>query len=359
MIGILTFHHVYNHGALLQAFALQEYLKELNQDVVVIDSRPFERKAPTLHQGWSPIKLLDPRYIRYRAAVTEKKKRFDLFRSERLMIDGNNNTIESIISRLGITHVVVGSDQVWNPKYGTEAMSLYTLSNIHSIRKTSYAACIGSERVKLHNLEQHASALNNFHQLSTRDSFSKDAVVALTGKQCEIVVDPTLLIDWEKTALLEKQRPQKEPYVFVYGFSKQTDSVLSVIKNKLRMPVVGIGMENEYKSRFVDIYAQQSGPEEFVQLIKASDLVITKSYHGLMLAVSLKKQVIVVSHGLPSISRIRDFTSICGLNNIIVNEDNLLSLADFDRKRWIDYESLAPKLAAWINRSKSYLRATL
>ena len=39
-IGILTFHCAHNYGAVLQCYALQEYLKHLGHDVYVINYRP-------------------------------------------------------------------------------------------------------------------------------------------------------------------------------------------------------------------------------------------------------------------------------------------------------------------------------
>lgn len=39
-LGILTFHSAHNYGAVLQAYGLQEYLKQHGHDVYVIDYRP-------------------------------------------------------------------------------------------------------------------------------------------------------------------------------------------------------------------------------------------------------------------------------------------------------------------------------
>ena len=39
-IGILTFHRSNNYGAVLQAYALQNYLLEYGLDVEIIDYRP-------------------------------------------------------------------------------------------------------------------------------------------------------------------------------------------------------------------------------------------------------------------------------------------------------------------------------
>ena len=40
-IGIVTFHFAYNYGAVLQAWALQEYLERQGNDVSIIDYRPL------------------------------------------------------------------------------------------------------------------------------------------------------------------------------------------------------------------------------------------------------------------------------------------------------------------------------
>ena len=36
-VGILTFHHTYNYGASLQAFALQTYIESLGHEVFIIN----------------------------------------------------------------------------------------------------------------------------------------------------------------------------------------------------------------------------------------------------------------------------------------------------------------------------------
>ena len=56
-LGILTFHSVDNYGAVLQAFALQMYLKTLGHDVEIIDYRPsyFHPKRVSRPLNTSPV----------------------------------------------------------------------------------------------------------------------------------------------------------------------------------------------------------------------------------------------------------------------------------------------------------------
>ena len=42
-IGILTFHYAHNYGALMQAWALKEYLQSIGHEVYFIDYKRFIR----------------------------------------------------------------------------------------------------------------------------------------------------------------------------------------------------------------------------------------------------------------------------------------------------------------------------
>lgn len=79
-IGILTFHCAHNYGAMLQCYALQEYLKGRGDEVYVIDYRPDYLVSPNRkHQlaHWlskSPLRTLnrllsEPFYIKKEVSV--------------------------------------------------------------------------------------------------------------------------------------------------------------------------------------------------------------------------------------------------------------------------------------------------
>ena len=52
-IGVLTFHCAHNYGAMLQCYALQEYLKGQGHEVYVIDYRPsYLVKSYAKHALW-------------------------------------------------------------------------------------------------------------------------------------------------------------------------------------------------------------------------------------------------------------------------------------------------------------------
>lgn len=53
-IGILTFHWATNYGAVLQCYALQEYLREQGHDVEIINYKPwhFDFWAKYVRRPW-------------------------------------------------------------------------------------------------------------------------------------------------------------------------------------------------------------------------------------------------------------------------------------------------------------------
>ena len=55
VIRTITCHHAFNHGAMLQSFALVRYLQSLGHDVQVIDYSPYYMPGnPNVNFGWVP-----------------------------------------------------------------------------------------------------------------------------------------------------------------------------------------------------------------------------------------------------------------------------------------------------------------
>ena len=99
--GILTFHAAHNYGAVLQAYALQEYLKKLGHEVEVIDYRPeylirgytvflFPRlrgvplPRKILRLGYWGLRL--PRRLAEAPARIRRRAGFEKFISEKLQL---------------------------------------------------------------------------------------------------------------------------------------------------------------------------------------------------------------------------------------------------------------------------------
>lgn len=83
-IGILTFHAAYNYGAVLQCYALKEYLSSLGHEVSIVD---YRQKYLLTCYKWFNLKsifksVIDKTFIKQVGVMLTKKRRgkqFDRF----------------------------------------------------------------------------------------------------------------------------------------------------------------------------------------------------------------------------------------------------------------------------------------
>ena len=125
-IKTITCHDVYNHGASLQAFALQHYLQSIGHDVEIIHYKP-----PYLSGHYDLWKVSNSRYdkpiIRLlylmvklpgRLKSLKRKRAFDAFTSQFLRLTRRYDTIEALRNDPPHADVyIAGSDQIWNTAF--------------------------------------------------------------------------------------------------------------------------------------------------------------------------------------------------------------------------------------------------
>ena len=120
-IGILTFHCAHNYGAVLQCYAMQEFLRSKGHDVEVINYRPNYLLKPykifnvKRFSSKKPIRILKGLILEFLLFPVRLKRfyGFENFINNKLILS-KTVTKESIPSNYDI--YIVGSDQIWNPK---------------------------------------------------------------------------------------------------------------------------------------------------------------------------------------------------------------------------------------------------
>lgn len=202
--GILTFQKANNHGALMQAYALQESLRAGGDEVTVIDYT-----SPSM------------RSTQYHDAI------FDGFREQYLNISRPVRAEE--IKNLGLDRVVIGSDQVWNPNITGEDATYFLPKELRgTIQVLSYAASLGIQNPEIKekaafyraNLKDHA-------KISLREEGNAETLyevlMALPGGYAgEITahIDPTLLLDQEDYEKLAQKEPVEDGgYIFYFSYN--------------------------------------------------------------------------------------------------------------------------------------------
>jgi len=361
-VGILTFHFVNNYGALLQARSLQIYLDSLSIKSEIVNYEAFTRRKLFTLRG-----LKDWRQ-RLNAVISttsqlDKISKFNDFRDNVLECSDYITTTEELVSQLrSYSHLIVGSDQVWNPKYGKEAITAYTLDYPEiCAKRISFAACVGSSSVDTHLLQRSVAPISEFSAISTRDEFSKELIHELTGNETVTkVLDPSFLVEWKQYAQGEDRVDlDNRDYVLVYGFSREIYEIVDFLAtNHPDRRILAIGMEGEfYLSNRVE-HRHNVGPAEWISLIHGASLIVTKSFHGFSLAINLNKEVYFPITSQPSMDRITDLCDTLGIDESYTSEIN----CKFGTVRVIhvsEYKKIREVLEERVLESKKFLVSNL
>lgn len=326
-IGIITFHSAHNYGAALQAFALQTALTEKQYDVKIIDFRnkyidknfkPFAMREGGLKTKIRSILInclfWKKNLQRYNAFEEYFKKYYHCTRTV-TNEDFNGDFGE------GFDSCITGSDQVWNPNLAGGLLDAYTLNwGKKSLNRISYAASVGDISIVKVNKNQFVKKLGVLNHISVRENNLKSELQDILGRQVEVVVDPTLLLDsniWEKMAVAGP----KQKYVFAYAIGNHDNHrlIVNYVSRKMGLPVIQVERRNKYENVLQNRY--NAGPNEFLGLLRDAEVVIATSFHATVFALIFHKQFWAVPPKDTG-ERIYGLLRMVGLENrCIVNPD--------------------------------------
>lgn len=360
-IGILTFHRVYNYGAVLQAYSTQKILEGLNIENELIDfSIPRQKDFTSLYSTKNGFKrfvktmLLLPLHSKRAARV----KKFDDYIS-RLNLSAKTYYREEELFETNNLYdgFMVGSDQVWNVRKKAESSDAYFLNFASDDKlKFSYATSIGTSDIN--DLSQKKPYIDKFAALSCREIGGTKILQKLTNKDVKNVLDPTLLVEKKCLQSIAKENNMK-PYLFYYsldGYDKKDKhkEILLELCKKFDLELKLLTPEWPYHNYGEDIV--DAGPEDFLGLISNASLVCTNSFHGTALSIKLNTPFFVLESRQSNDERKRSILEQLNLKNRIISDVG--DIENFDGLE-IDYEVVNKKLSDLQEYSMQYLKGVL
>lgn len=287
-IGILTFHRAHNYGAVLQCFALQETLRRLGHDVRVIDYR-----QQWIEEFYKPLSVSmigryssDPKSLVFYLKGSMKKflvspcraSYFKRFRERFLTLSKPCNDVLP----QDIDCYLIGSDQLWSLHcLGGKADPIYMgqFTRPENSIVVGYAVSADSRSVEMlsDDISRHIA---DFKAISMRERKISAMVSAITGRQCDTCVDPTLLADRAVWDIVIDKKWEKRNYVLVYEvrWKKETRGALRRKAEELAARI-GEGCE------IIDASGMKFPVEDFVSLFRYARYVVTTSFHGVVFSV--------------------------------------------------------------------------
>jgi hypothetical protein len=283
-IGTITFHWATNYGAVLQAFALQQYLKKSGFECEIINYLPLRIK---LIQSLINIKNLNLRQI-------VKEAKIKKFRNEYLTLSRKtyftNNSLKKSCNDYDI--YICGSDQVWNEPFALNAEGRPTLSyylNFVNDGKTriSYAASFGTDKLSTKVIDLVKPELQKYKMISVRENTGKSIVENDLGLKASLVVDPTLLLTKESYEAIIADKIVIEKYQFFTYLLHENQKTANIINDYIYNNYFKKDIDKRYNQEPISMI-------EWLYNINNAKLVLTNSYHGVIFSILFQTPFIVV-----------------------------------------------------------------
>ncbi len=349
-IGILTFHRAHNYGASLQCLALEKFIKDRDKmaEVKIINyvNKKIDYDYSLFRIDYTSIYTIIKSFISSLIFLPKNVVRRKIYNKfiysflECTTICKNIKDVEKITRNYDF--LIAGSDQIWNPELTGGIDDIYFLNFRTNAKKIAYAASLGKNKMK-NNKEQYTKLLQNFNSISVREIDGCNIIGNILNQDIKNVIDPTLLLkynDWMQ--YIGKKRPVKYNYIFVYTPNNimEFNDVVNYASNTLEMGIVNfkkknIGLKNVKKNLYC------SDPNDFLNYLYYSDIVIVTSFHAVVFSIIYRKRFWVLSPKDNS-SRVNTFLEKIGLLNRSINSLEDLKKKDINEE--IDYEIVGNKL---------------
>lgn len=355
-IGVVTYWGIFNLGSYLQAFALQKTLNKLGYEPCVLICKQDSKPAKIIRK----IKLITKLILHPTAISTfrelrrmglssisvipqETKQKF--FEDER---DVNTVlTSESDLKKCSKDYYafICGSDQIWNP-LGFEQRGYKYLRFAPKYKRIAYAPSFGVNYIPFYNRSDIKKGLMGMSSLSIREPEGAKIVKEMTGKECPVVLDPTLLIKAEEWSMYERPiNGLPDDFSICFFLNAPSDQTIeSVIRLNKNKPLFC----------FPDIYGFKTypfatkvsiGPRELLFAIRKASLVFTDSFHGTAFSVIFNKRFVVFKRthkeAYNQFNRIENILMISGKCNAICNNDTNYTICE----NQVDFPSIDKAIA--------------
>lgn len=368
-IGILTLPLHTNYGGILQAYALQTVLERMGHEVVIFD-RPYQYKISFLKALFAYPKRAVCKYL------LGKKDAVVRFEELATYINSVKRKytqpfINKYIHRFELTDfyglrkkdfdaIVVGSDQIWRPKYNPLIETAFLdFAKTWSIRRIAYAPSFGVDKWEYNDVqtEKCKSLLNMFDAVSVREQSGVELCLKHLNHDAEWVLDPTMLLNRDDYIKLfeELGSPHSDGTLLDYILDRDDNKVALIQQIAVKTNNKPFRLNSRVEDYSAPLEERVQPPvERWLRGFYDAKFVVTDSFHACVFSILFRKPFVVVANKERGISRIESLLDYFGLMNRIVNNaSEALNLSD------IDYDAVYEKLENTRVESMVFLKNAL
>lgn len=374
-IGIVTLPLHVNYGGILQAYALSRVLKDMGHDVIVINKLQYRYLSLFQKIYLYSWRIFQKVFLLRKNVYVFPERDFNRYQDYRKQFMVNTAAfIDEYITKIDILHygslkrksfdaIVVGSDQIWRPRYIENTLctsidnAFLSFTKGWDVKSIAYAASFGTNEWEY--TEKQTQVISRLAKkmdaISVREFSGVEMCEKYLGVNSMHVLDPTLLLDVEEyRELYGSVIRERKQYIMSYVLdnSAKVNDVIKIIEEKTGL--------KHFSAKAASDEDVQPPVEEWLYGFDSSDLIVTDSFHACVFSLIFHKHFIVFTNAKRGNERIDSLLSMFGLQDRKVDANTVTDVdiqALLDKK--IDFEQVDKILDCKKTESVNFLKNNL
>lgn len=337
-VGVITLPLHNNFGGILQAYTLQKVLRDLGHNAVLIDKSRYVSLGP-----W---------YIKYPIYIKNAILKFIMRQKVEVRPDVEINKIPKTIAQHTEPFInkyikriytkdfsnikknkfdafIIGSDQVWRPRYfGQRIENAYLdFAKEWNVKRIAYAASFGAEEWEYTN-EQTCTCselLKIFNAVSVRESLAVEFCKERLGVKVEHVLDPTMLLTKENYINLFNvagiTQSEGDLFCYILDNNPENSNIIESIARERNLNPFYVNSRYEDPNAPLEERIQQP-VEKWLRAFYDAEFVITDSFHACVFSIIFNKPFIVFGNKERGMARFESLLNMFGLEDRLVSSLN-------------------------------------
>lgn len=357
---ILTHELRTNYGGLMQAYALQQYIKNLGR---LAHTTNVQKSGRIIRQGKYIARLILSKFTK---KISNLPPVFTLEISQ-----ANNKFIKKYIYQvdpeesLSASFLIVGSDQVWRQAYVDVDKYLFSFVKDDSIPRISYAASFGRDDIDEYSprmKRKTAKLAKKFKAISVREKSGIKLVRDNWGMDATYHIDPTLLFSADHySKLIENSTDnliENKGKVFAYVLDRagEKGKIIQKVSKLLKGEVFEVlpPKPQHYRDYKKDPEKYNLPPiTQWLKGFRDAEFVVTDSFHGCVFSIIYNKPFIAIGNKSRGLGRFLSLLELFNLEDRLVNKaDEVTKSLVFEKIDWDQVNKIIQKEQV---RSHDYL----
>lgn len=347
-----------NYGSALQSWALSESIKRLGYNPVLVDycsnahldSNPLNPFKNMWDQDEKSIKMCHEAM----PFIEKNYYKFDNFYTKMFNRTTNKydyTNFNEIVNNEHIDGFVCGSDTIFCvDEFGIDDGFYANYDCMKKGYTVAYAASFGDSHISEEQYRTIDKRLNNFKAIGLREKGMIPYIKSKVSIPVEKVLDPTLLLDAKDYENIAANINESEKYLLLYSRRhnpKMIEYADQLAKKKgLKIIDISLRQNSNHEMRY------DAGVEEFLNLVKNAEFIVTNSFHGMIFSVQFRKQFVIFS-------REQCDTKILELLELFGLQDRILVNGNENYNKEIDYNKVHDRINEEKKKSLKFLKMEL